>query len=43
MAISVAEFTTIILAYYLWKNTKVIREINTNLVNYKQVCYYEEK
>ena len=43
MAISVAEFTTIILAYYLWKNTKVIRDINTNLVNYKQVCYYEEK
>lgn len=43
MAISVAEFTTIILAYYLWKNTKVIQEINTNLVNYKQVCYYEEK
>ena len=37
MAISVAEFTTIILAYYLWKNTKVIRDINTNLVNYKQV------
>lgn len=32
MAISVAEFTTIILAYYLWKNTKVIRDINTNLV-----------
>lgn len=43
MAISVAEFTTIILAYYLWKNTKVIRDINTNLVNYKQVCYYKEK
>lgn len=43
MAISVAEFTTIILAYYLWKNTKVIRDINTKLVNYKQVCYYEEK
>lgn len=32
MAISVAEFTTIILAYYLWKNTKVIKDINTNLV-----------
>lgn len=35
MAIAVAEFTTIILAYLLWKNTKVIKDINTNLVNYK--------
>lgn len=37
MAVSVAEALTIILAYILWKNTKIIREINTNLVNYKQI------
>lgn len=29
MAVSVAEALTIILAYILWKNTKIIREINT--------------
>ena len=43
LAVPVAEFLTILFSYYLWKNTKVIRDINTNLVNYKQVCYYEEK
>lgn len=43
MAVSVAESITIILAYILWKNTKVIRNINTNLVNYKQICYYKQK
>ena len=32
LAVPVAEFITILLAYYLWKNTKVIRDINTNLV-----------
>lgn len=37
LAVPVAEFLTILFSYYLWKNTKVIREINTNLVNYKQV------
>ena len=37
LAVPVAEFLTILFAYYLWKNTKVVRDINTNLVNYKQV------
>ena len=31
-AVSVAECLTIIFAYFLWNNTKVIRDINTNLV-----------
>ena len=35
LAVPVAEFLTILFSYYLWKNTKVIRDINTNLVNYK--------